>query len=556
MPLGDQRTSTRFFASLALLSALLVLVSILGLLGLRAVDRANNQVFDDNFRTAEATSQLVADLGRAQSTSLEILASESATEAERRRTQLSQLVIPQISTDIARVLHLHAKDPAPELAQTRRISHEWKSFVSPAGQKALSPGARPVGGSARTAEVARVEGVFDPLIGFVTARQKIEVEAAATAHASARGTFTRDRDWLIVAAMFALLAVAVLIRVGLTLRGLLKERSAERSYGESASEYIDVLQGAANEDEAQSLLRRQIERTHPGANAVVLVRNNSDDRLEARTSLSELEALREPLLDAVPRSCIAVRFARGHVECEVHEPLAGCAICGQLPGSSTCEPLLVGGEVIGSVLISQANEPDPDDRRRLRETVAQAAPVLGNLRNLALAERRAATDALTGLANQRAVQDTLKRMVAQASRTLSPLAAVLIDLDHFKMINDVYGHDRGDELLAAVGVVLRNVIRESDFVGRYGGEEFLVLLPAGDRQGAVHVAESVRSAIAAIRISGVAETIAASAGVAMFPDDGGDSVTLFKAVDRALYAAKHAGRNRVHVADDAISVAP
>lgn len=526
MPLGDQRISTRFFASLALLSALLVLVGVLGLLGLRAVDRANNQVFDDNFRTAEATSQLVVDLGRGQSTSLEILASETVTEAERLRAQLSQVVIPQVSTDIARVLRLHAKDPASELAQIRRISRDWTSFVSPAGQRALSPGAPPVRGSVRTAEVARVEGAFDPLIRFVTARQAIEVKAAATAHASARATFTRVRDWLIVAALFALAAVAVLIRVGLTLRGLLRERSAERSHGESASEYIDVLQGAANEDEAQSLLRRQIERTHPGANAVVLVRNNSDDRLEARTSLSALEALREPLFDAVPRSCIAVRFARGHVEHEGQEPLASCALCGRLPGSSTCEPLLVGGEVIG------------------------------NLRNLALAERRAATDALTGLANQRAVQDTLKRMVAQASRTISPLAAVLIDLDHFKMINDVYGHDRGDELLAAVGVVFRNVIRESDFVGRYGGEEFLVLLPASDRQSAVHVAEGVRSAIAAIRISGVAETITASAGVAMLPDDGGDSVTLFKAADRALYAAKHAGRDRVHVADDAISVAP
>ena len=98
--------------------------------------------------------------------------------------------------------------------------------------------------------------------------------------------------------------------------------------------------------------------------------------------------------------------------------------------------------------------------------------MLGNLRNLALAQLRAATDPLTGLPNQRSVQDTLKRMVAQASRTITPLAAVLVDLDHFKQINDVYGHDRGDEVLAAVGVAFRNVIREADFVGRYGGEEF------------------------------------------------------------------------------------
>ena len=122
------------------------------------------------------------------------------------------------------------------------------------------------------------------------------------------------------------------------------------------------------------------------------------------------------------------------------------------------------------------------ERRRLRESVGQAAPVLANLRNLAIAELRAATDALTGLPNQRAVQDTLKRMVAQATRTMSPLAALLLDLDHFKQVNDLHGHDRGDEVLAAVGVALRNVVRDSDFVGRYGGEEFLVLLPATDRR--------------------------------------------------------------------------
>ena len=81
--------------------------------------------------------------------------------------------------------------------------------------------------------------------------------------------------------------------------------------------------------------------------------------------------------------------------------------------------------------------------------------MLGNLRNLAISELRASTDALTGLPNQRAVQDTLKRMVAQASRTISPLAALLVDVDHFKQINDLHGHDRGDEALAAVGVTLK-----------------------------------------------------------------------------------------------------
>jgi len=208
--------------------------------------------------------------------------------------------------------------------------------------------------------------------------------------------------------------------------------------------------------------------------------------------------------------------------------------------------------VIGSVLVSHLGEPDQRSCQRIRETVAQAAPVLANLRNLAIAELRASTDRLTGLPNQRAVQDTLKRMVAQASRTISPLAAVLVDLDHFKQINDVYGHERGDEVLAAVGVAFRNVIRESDFAGRYGGEEFLILLPSTDKPGAAQVAEAVRAAIATIRIPSIEHAISASAGVAALPNDAGDAVTLFRAADRALYAAKNAGRNRVHTAPDQI----
>jgi diguanylate cyclase (GGDEF)-like protein len=188
---------------------------------------------------------------------------------------------------------------------------------------------------------------------------------------------------------------------------------------------------------------------------------------------------------------------------------------------------------------------------RIRENVAHAAPVLANLRNLAVAEFRAATDRLTGLPNQRAVQETFNRMVAQASRTITPLAAVLLDIDHFKHINDAYGHDRGNEVLAAIGVALGNVARASDFVGRYGGEEFLLLLPDTDKPGAIHVAEAARAAIATIQIPGVGLDITASAGVAVLPADGADVTTLFRAADRALYAAKKSGRNCVYTADHA-----
>jgi diguanylate cyclase (GGDEF)-like protein len=378
----------------------------------------------------------------------------------------------------------------------------------------------------------------------------IEAVAAANAHDRARHTFTVTRFWLIVAAALALLAAATMIRLGLTLKRLLEGQAEAQDHGVLSNEYTDTLQATENEGEAQELLRRQVQRTQPGTRALVLGRNNSADRLEARTSLVELDELREPLEHATPRSCLAVRFARSHSEGGPRAPLTSCELCGRLAGVSTCEPLLVSGEVIGSVLVAHAAQPTALSRQRIRETVGQAAPVLGNLRNLAIAELRASTDRLTGLPNQRAVQDTLKRMVAQASRTITPLTAVLLDLDHFKQINDLYGHDNGDEVLAAVGVAMRLAMRESDFVGRYGGEEFLMLLPSTDTDGAIQVTEAVRAAIGAIQVPTVDQHVTASAGVATLPHDAGDSVTLFRAADRALYAAKNAGRDRIHTAAD------
>jgi diguanylate cyclase (GGDEF)-like protein len=204
--------------------------------------------------------------------------------------------------------------------------------------------------------------------------------------------------------------------------------------------------------------------------------------------------------------------------------------------------------VIGSVLVQHDYELTGLAQTALRESVTQAAPVLANLRNLALAEFRAATDGLTGLPNKRAVHDTIKRMAAQASRTLAPLSAIVLDLDHFKQVNDSYGHGRGDDVLAAVGAVLPTLGRAGDFVGRYGGEEFIFLMADTDTEGATVAAEKIRAAIAGIVVPGVEREITASLGVATIPEHAGTSDQLVRNADRALYVAKTNGRNRVEIA--------
>jgi len=131
------------------------------------------------------------------------------------------------------------------------------------------------------------------------------------------------------------------------------------------------------------------------------------------------------------------------------------------------------------------------------------------------------------------------------------MSAILLDLDHVREINDTYGHDRGDEVLAAVGAVLRTELRGGDFAGRNGGEEFIVMLPDTDRAGALRVAEQLRSAMHALSLPGVKRAVTASFGVAAFPEDALDGETLLRLADRALYAAKQSGRDRVEATSSA-----
>lgn len=349
---------------------------------------------------------------------------------------------------------------------------------------------------------------------------------------------------LLMIALIGGLGVFLIIR---SARATETRRGRERRYHRSQSEFVESMQVVEGEDEAHQLIKRHLERTVPDSCVAVLKRNNSDDRLVAATTVGSSSTLHESLsADARPRACVAVRFARPYEREPGADPLVGCGLCGAARGASTCQPLLVGGKVIGSVLIEQPAAPSESERQRVVDSVAQAAPVLANLRTLAIAENRALTDVLTGLPNRRDVQDTLLRMTAQSARSVSSLAVIALDLDRFKAINDRFGHDKGDEVLAAVGVILKEVPRTSDFAGRLGGEEFVVLSPDTNVEGAVILAEKLRSAVSALEIAGL-EQVTASFGIALMPDHAGNPETLLRQADRALYAAKASGRDCVEV---------
>ena len=159
-------------------------------------------------------------------------------------------------------------------------------------------------------------------------------------------------------------------------------------------------------------------------------------------------------------------------------------------------------------------------------------------------------DSLTNLYNRRYLDEALKRELILAKRGEYPVSLIMCDLDHFKKINDQHGHQAGDDVLKTFGALLKQHARASDICCRYGGEEFLLVLPQMTEQDAVERAELLRSTMAAVPVyhDGASILESASFGIATFPRDGDNGDRLIAAADDALYAAKAAGRNRVSVA--------
>jgi diguanylate cyclase (GGDEF)-like protein len=188
---------------------------------------------------------------------------------------------------------------------------------------------------------------------------------------------------------------------------------------------------------------------------------------------------------------------------------------------------------------------DVEQRLNAASLASQAVVALENARLHALVERQALVDGLTGLANRRASSDALKTEAARADRLGTPLSVVLADLDGFKEVNDAHGHAVGDEVLQAFADVLRDTLRDSDVAGRWGGEEFLLLLPGADEEGAAQLAERVRVGLSSRTIpSAPGLRVTASFGVAEYVPQS-DTAQLVDAADGALYRAKRAGKNRI-----------
>ncbi len=222
------------------------------------------------------------------------------------------------------------------------------------------------------------------------------------------------------------------------------------------------------------------------------------------------------------------------------------------PCSASAVPLVSGDRALG-VLVAWHTEPrhfGASEREFLELLASVAALPLQNARQYAELDRRASTDALTRLPNRSAFEAHFASLTHHFNRYSRPFGLLILDIDHFKQFNDTYGHSAGDRVLRHVGEVLRATIREADFPARFGGEEFVVLLPETGAYDAFGAAERIRKAIEKQPLvwGGHSLEITVSLGVAACPDPCEAPTALMEAADQALYRSKDEGRNRVSAA--------
>jgi diguanylate cyclase (GGDEF)-like protein len=214
-------------------------------------------------------------------------------------------------------------------------------------------------------------------------------------------------------------------------------------------------------------------------------------------------------------------------------------------------PLLVHQEVLGTLVLG-SDEPSAFGsavRPTLEVLARHIAVSLANARMMKRLEDLATTDGLTGLLNKRALTDAARQKLRSAVRFQKPLSVLVCDLDHFKTVNDSHGHDVGDRVIRGFADVLRRGKRDTDLVGRFGGEEFVVICEQTEIVGAQQLAERIRADLAGMTFVTPAGTlqVTCSVGIAAFPRAGQDWDELFRATDEALYASKRNGRDRVTV---------
>lgn len=314
------------------------------------------------------------------------------------------------------------------------------------------------------------------------------------------------------------------------------------------NEMTDLLQTCIDAQEAYAVTARSLPQIFANESGALYVLSDSHNFLEAVATWGDVARMEKVFR---PQECWALRRGRLHV---VEPPVMGLQcihVDSNIGVGYLCMPMMAQGEAVGLLHLagSSSSAKLTEAKQGLAVTVTEhIALALANLRLRETLRNQSVRDPLTGLFNRRYMEESLEREFSRASRNQRALGVIMIDIDHFKHFNDAFGHEAGDTLLRELGSFLQAGIREGDIACRYGGEEFLLILPEVTLPAMIQRAEQMREDFKrkTVRYSGQSlGSVTLSFGAAMFPLHAATANALLRKADQALYRAKEAGRDRV-----------
>jgi len=322
----------------------------------------------------------------------------------------------------------------------------------------------------------------------------------------------------------------------------------------------DMLRMCKTVEESNGVLAHYVGKLFPGTSGSFYHVNPLNNLLEAVVNWGDAGKADDPVIGK--EDCWALRQGQLHSV----ETTGGGLVCQHLArapdGPYYCAPITAQGEVLGMLHVRfredetqppALKESRPETRKLWVLAVSEHLSLaLANLKLRETLRMQAVRDSLTGLYNRRHMEHALEREVLRAARNRRTVGLIMLDLDHFKRVNDSHGHEVGDLLLRSVGEFLQANVRAEDIACRYGGEEFVVMLPEATLAMTRSRAEQLWKGIQGLTVNvrgALLRPLTTSVGVAAFPEHGRSLAELMRAADTALYAAKGQGRDRVVVAD-------
>lgn len=323
----------------------------------------------------------------------------------------------------------------------------------------------------------------------------------------------------------------------------------------------DMLQACRSVKESYGVIKDSIQQLFPTDSGLLAL---YDKHLDVYRVMASWGTLNEDDREFQRNDCWGLRRARLHR----HDAMSTETVCGHIkvppPNGYLCMPLTAQGELLGLLHLQTGDLSDAESegsdvmlhmevRQQMMQTAAEHISLaIANLQLQENLRQQSIRDTLTGLYNRRHMEESLEREISRSRRNGTSLGVVMIDVDHFKKFNDTLGHQAGDALLAALGDFLKRQVRGEDIPCRYGGEEFILILPGANAEGAAKRAEQIRDGVENALIvpfnGSTLPRVTISMGVADFPTLASNSGELVKAADAALYLSKQNGRNRVTIA--------